>query len=245
MWGINFEAHTRSDMLLVLGGVLLAEVIIHKVPGLSVPFRRLYTFLHEAGHAVAIVLTGGSVKGFRVHRNPTDGQAGVTNPLDLEWNPVVVLPAGYVGPALFSAGLVLLSSLPYLAPYTVGALGVLFIVVTISFSYWRSCFTMLLGLSVGILFIGVAWQPNLLFAVFLLNLVAVEIGLQSMLEYLELAGLVQEQESEEQDDASKMASLFKHWPLRKPMFWVNVWKLISVVSVLAAIWFTWFRRIPD
>ncbi len=242
MWTANFEAHTRSEMLLVLGGVLVVMAIIHIVPGLSTPFRKLHTFLHEAGHAVALVLTGDGVRGFKVNRTPTNGQAGVTHPLNDEFNRAVALPAGYVGTALFSAGLILLSGLPYLAPYTVGALGALFILVTISFSYWRSCFTVLLGLAVGALFIGVAWQPHLIFAVFLLNLVAVEIGLLSLLEYLELAAVVQNPEST--DDATKMAALFKRWPFRKPMFWVNVWKLISVVSVLAAVWFTWLRGVP-
>ncbi len=243
MWTINFEAHTRSEMLLVLGGVLVVVTIIHTVPGLSTPFRKLYTFLHEAGHVAAYVLTGGRVIGFQVNHSPTDGQAGVTEGAGLKFDQYFVLPAGYVGTAMFSAGLILLSSLPYLAHYTVGALGVLFIFVTISFSYWRSCFTVLFGLAVGALFIGVAWQPHLIFAVFLLNLVAVEISLQSLFVYLELAEVVRDP-TRDGDDATQMAALFKYWPFRKPMFWVNVWKLISVVSVLAAVWFTWLRGIP-
>lgn len=243
MWAANFEAHTRSEMLLVLGGVLIVVVVIHTIPGFSAPFRKLYTFIHEAGHVVALVLTGSSIRGFRVHLNSTNGQAGVTEGAGLEFNQLLISPAGYVGTAMFSAGLILLSSLPYLAPYTVGALGVLFIFVTVSFGYWRSCFTMLLGLSVGVLFIGVAWQPHLIFSIFLLNLVAVEISLQSLLVYSELAAVVRDP-TRNGDDATKMAALFKRWPFRKPMFWVNVWKLISVACVFAAVWFTWIRTPP-
>ena len=63
------------------------------------PIRLFVTFVHESGHAVAALATGGSVEGMAVH---PDG-SGVTytrGSLLWQW---VVLSGGYVGAAAFGA----------------------------------------------------------------------------------------------------------------------------------------------
>ena len=61
------------------------------------PFRLLVTFVHEAGHGLAAIVSGGRFIEFTVY--PTG--AGVA--LTAGGNPWLVLPAGYLGAALFGA----------------------------------------------------------------------------------------------------------------------------------------------
>ena len=69
------------------------------------PLRLFVTFVHEAGHALAALLTGGQVREFVVHAN------GSGHAVTAGGNAALVLPAGYLGAALFGSLLFLLGNL--------------------------------------------------------------------------------------------------------------------------------------
>lgn len=69
---------------------------------LTYPFRILVTFLHEGGHALAALATGGQVEGIRVFANGS-GDTLTRGGLFL-----AIVSAGYLGATLYGAGIIAL-----------------------------------------------------------------------------------------------------------------------------------------
>lgn len=93
-------ANTNQPITLVLITACALTVLLWFVPyaGLiTYPIRLLGTFLHEGGHALATVLTGGMVSGIGIE---PDG-SGVT--LSRGGLRLLILPAGYLGAASYGA----------------------------------------------------------------------------------------------------------------------------------------------
>lgn len=89
----------RQALLLAVGAALLSLVLwyIPLARVLLYPVRLLVTLVHEGGHALATVLTGGGVEQIQLY---SDG-SGVT--LSRGGWPPVILTAGYVGAAAAGA----------------------------------------------------------------------------------------------------------------------------------------------
>ncbi len=104
--GTNSAArHRQRDLALALAAFMVA-LIFWQVEGLywlMLPFRLFVTMIHELGHGLAAELTGGEFLGFAVTRRG----AGVA--YTRGGMPVVVIQAGYLGTALFGAGLLVLT----------------------------------------------------------------------------------------------------------------------------------------
>jgi hypothetical protein len=237
---INFTNQTRWGSLIVFEIVVFIVFLLNIFPGLTTPFSQLSTLIHELGHAIATKMTGGEAKGIWVFFKPK-GLYGVTK---FEGgNPYLIFPAGYLAPTIFSAGLILLSTLPYCASFTLAIVGLILMVSTLQFG--KSCFTSLLGLGFGALFIWVALKADLFWSIFLLFLVAIQAAFSALADLKELGDVVrQDSPGEIEDDATQMASLFRRWPLlHSPMFWVRLWTLFSFLILIFSIWLTWLRDI--
>jgi len=82
------------------------SVVLWMVPGLNLaayPVRMFVTILHETGHALAGVSTGGTVLGIAVDsvgNGVTTSSGGIIG---------LILPAGYIGAVLFGAAFLLLA----------------------------------------------------------------------------------------------------------------------------------------
>ncbi len=90
---------------LLLGACVVVAVLLWWSPFL-LPFRLFVTMIHELGHALAAVLTGGQVLGISIR---LDG-SGVT--LVQGGSLFLTASAGYVGSSAFGAGLLLLARAP-------------------------------------------------------------------------------------------------------------------------------------
>ena len=91
------------------------------------PLKIFVVFLHETGHALATVFTGGGVVSMVI----TPWESGYVEYVG--GLPVVIASAGYVGSALFGGVLLLLAGRPRLATTTFTGLAVLFSLVTLWF----------------------------------------------------------------------------------------------------------------
>jgi hypothetical protein len=102
----NVAARRRQrDLALALAAFMVA-LICWQVEGLywlMLPFRLFVTMIHELGHGLAAELTGGDFLRFEVTR----GGAGLA--YTRGGMPFVVIQAGYLGAALFGAGLLVLA----------------------------------------------------------------------------------------------------------------------------------------
>lgn len=94
---------SAEDRRLALAvGAAAVVVVLWNVPLLGIalfPLRLLTTFAHEAGHGLTAILTGGHFLRFEISG---DGSGQALTAGGWRW---LILPAGYVGSALFGVGL--------------------------------------------------------------------------------------------------------------------------------------------
>lgn len=239
---INFTNEARLSSLVIFDLAVVTVLLLNILPGVGIPFRRLSTLIHELGHAVSTDLTDGEAKGIKVFANPKSGSYGLSSRKG--GSPYFVNPAGYLGLTLFSAGLILLSNIPFCAAFTLVTVGLILSFSTLHFG--EDAFTKFLGFAFGALFIWVALRAEIFWSMFLLFLVAIQAGFTALASLKELGRIVQaDSQGKSTDDATQMAAQFKRWPiLRSPMFWVKLWMLFSMLILAFSVWFTWFRHLP-
>ena len=89
---------SQTDRALVAS--LVASLVLHFIPGVhwvTYPLRLLVTFIHEGSHALATILTGGSVHAINI--DPSG--SGITLSAG-GFNPIIA-SAGYLGATLYGA----------------------------------------------------------------------------------------------------------------------------------------------
>ncbi len=97
----------RRQTLLISAIAFVAAFLLwnqREMELLLYPLRLFVTFVHEAGHALAALISGGQVQGFTVAAN------GSGYAVTAGGNLALILPAGYLGAALFGSLLFLLSN---------------------------------------------------------------------------------------------------------------------------------------
>lgn len=97
---------TAERDLVLAGAAFVIAVVLWQMPGvafITYPLRLFVTLVHELAHGLAALLTGGEFVQFRVMARG----AGVA--LTRGGSPAVIIPAGYLGTALFGAALLLLT----------------------------------------------------------------------------------------------------------------------------------------
>jgi hypothetical protein len=148
----------------------------------------------------------------------------------------LILPAGYLGTALFSAGLILLGGIENIAPYVLGTLGG-FLILFVLFYGRTSTLALLSGLFLGLGFIGVAGWTHEDWSIFCLNFLAISGGLTAISDLRSLTWMTRFR-FPIKNDADDMA----HTVGCPALFWAVLWFLMSVVILGAAILLTWFRN---
>jgi xanthosine utilization system XapX-like protein len=106
-------------------------LVIWQLPGLSIaayPFRLFVTMIHELGHGLAAVLTGGSFLRFEV--SPRGAGLAYTS----GGSRFIIIQAGYLGTALFGAALLLITNRIKRPDYVAIGLGVFIGVLTLLYS---------------------------------------------------------------------------------------------------------------
>lgn len=118
---------------------------------LTWPIQLLVVFVHECGHALAAVLTGGEVRSLEVRSN-LSGESRTVGGI-----PFVILQAGYLASALFGAFLMVAATRPRSARNTLLVLAVLLVGCGFAFSTGVFSPTLLFALLIATLF---AWAAR-------------------------------------------------------------------------------------
>jgi xanthosine utilization system XapX-like protein len=92
------------------------------------PFRLLVTFVHETGHGLAALVTGGNFLGFIVEPN---GAGMTTTTGGAGW---LILPMGYLGAAIFGAVLLAATNRVRKLEWVTTILGTYFVIIAIFFT---------------------------------------------------------------------------------------------------------------
>lgn len=115
------------------------------------PFKLLTIYIHELGHATAGKLTGAKIDGIEVNAN----EGGVCHLRGGKmW---LILPAGYLGSAIFGSALVLLGMLSIRNPFF-AKLGAGLLIVALLVSVWWANNWLTRGLTLGFTaLVGFLW----------------------------------------------------------------------------------------
>jgi hypothetical protein len=123
--------HFRRNALITALAAFAIAFILWNMPQVSFllyPLRLFVTFIHESGHGLAAILTGGSLDSFEVFANGT-GLARTSG-----GNLAIILPAGYLGAALFGSVLLYLTNRVQHTRTITRVLGILLMVMTVLYT---------------------------------------------------------------------------------------------------------------
>lgn len=235
---------SARQTLTLIGLAALMSLLIASVSWLSLlnfPFRLLLTLVHELGHGLAALLTGGQFIRFVISPNG----AGLAYTAG-GWR-FVVIPAGYVGVALFGAILILLGRShrwSRIALIVIGAMmGLLSLrygIPTIfSGDLFNGLLTTVSGVIFGLFFLWVGFKAAPGWIIFLLHLVAIEAGLTAFSDLATVIGLSTQFFNAPANDARSMAQL----TFIPALVWAVLWAVMAVILIGGAIWLTWLG--PD
>lgn len=230
----------KASMFLLCGLALLSLVLMQE-PSLSfllVPLELLDTTLHELGHAIFCIATGGTVHGLTIVSDG-EGHAGLT--MTSGGIPFIFNQTGYLGTTLFGCLMIALGRSQAVARGTLIGLGVLIGVACLVFISQTFFLSGRTGQAAGSVAVGVALAVALMFAgaklsdrgaQILLLFLGVQIGINALTDIVWLSklslGLVGQHSF---TDATNMAQL-TGFPAA---FWSLLWGLLSLVMLFGTV----------
>ncbi|MBR9976735.1 MAG: M50 family metallopeptidase [Bacteroidetes bacterium] len=138
--------------LMILTGLLLLSLFFWHSVALY-PVKLFVVLLHELSHALAALLTGGSIVEIQI-----DSRIGGMALTRGGW-PFVIVSAGYVGSMLFGGIILLLSLRDRMVPVLTIVIGALVLLITLLFV--RNAFGLMFGVAfAAALFAAVRWLPT-------------------------------------------------------------------------------------
>lgn len=237
-----FEHHNTGKKMLMFWGVAVLAVVLSQQPILQIfftPLTQFSTMVHEMGHAVATILTGGTVHSMTIvpdgqgHGGLTNGSGGIA---------FIISQAGYLGTAIFGCFLVYLSQFPKLSKSFLIAIGVIVGLASIFFmgqgifsmNFVQALFSVLWGLAMAAGLIYSGWKLKHNYANFVLLFLAIFTAMDSVRSimnvfYAIIYGV------NVTSDATHMEQMF----FLPAIFWSLLWGFLSVVMLGTTIWFTY------
>lgn len=196
-------------------------MVLSYIPFLSAltyPISLLVTIVHEGGHALATVLTGGHVDSIAI--NP-DG-SGIT--LSRGGWGVIIAPAGYLAAAAF--GVLLLYLLRWRAAGRVALYASAAVVFLLTVLFIRNPFGLVIGLAwTAVLVLAATFLPPAA-AIFLVAFLGVEALLNAFLDLQTLIGLSGLLPTGHND-----AVLMSRYIPLPPILWALIWAAIAIFLV--------------
>ncbi len=191
------------------------------------PVRLFVTFVHEAGHSLAALLTGGEVIGFTVS---PDGSGLATT---RGGNISLILPAGYLGAALFGSLLFFLSNrMPRWTRGLSFLIGIAIIALTLAFAMPDAAgnsTALIIGIGFGVAMMALAWWAPRTVNLLALNTLATLTGLNAVFDLWSLVGKADSASGEILNDAAAFASQVT--PLLSASMVAFIWAAVAVGMV--------------
>ncbi len=204
------------------------------------PLRLFVTFVHESGHALAALASGGSVVSLTV-RPDTSGVTMTMTPVWAQW---LVFSGGYLGAALFGALLLQIGRLSRwqnAGRMTLYALGGFVLLATLLWAHnpLTNLFTLVVGLllSAGLFLLARFTSPG--GANFVAAFLAVQCSLNAFFDLQTLFTLTTRNLGD--NDAVFMA---RAYPFLPPTFWATLWGVLAVVMTFASLRSYWRATTP-
>jgi len=225
----------RQTLLITLLAFVAAYILwnIRELDVIVYPLRLFVTYVHEASHALAALITGGQVQGFTISANGSGlaVTAGGARAL--------ILPAGYLGAALFGSLLFFLTNrIPRWVQGLAIFIGGFIVVFTVLFARpdeTGSLTALMIGLGFGVVMILMGWKAPRIVNQFLLNTLAVMTALNAVLDVWFLVGNQDAARGAVRNDASAFAS--EVTPLLPGSVIAFIWSIAAVLMFGVAVYF--------
>lgn len=194
-------------------------------PLLLYPFTLFSTWVHECGHAVMVVLTGGSVTAITIDPDTS----GLTRSLMPAGRAArgLVASSGYLGASIVGCLLMAATRVERRARgilWTIGAFMLLTLVM-----WMRNLFGALVVLAWAVTLLALARKGSGRAPRFLLSVLAIQVALNAVFNIRALFFV-----HDGPSDAETMARLF----LAPAWFWAGTWMLLSVAMLAWTLWIT-------
>lgn len=228
---MQFEASHRQRNLLIVAVAVVIVFILWNVPqldGLLYPFRLFVTYVHEAGHGLMATLTGGHFLRFEILPGGS-GQA-----ITAGGSRALILPAGYLGAALFGAALFYAVNRFRYARAIAFALGVGLIVLSLAFGRF-SLTALLVGIAFGAVLIGLAYKASREINALVLNVLAILTGLNAVLDVVFLVSNSSAALGSVRNDAAAFSA--EVFPLVPAPVWALIWVVLALLMLGLAVWY--------
>lgn len=197
---VTVNERRRALVIAAVSSVLL--YIMWNTPALGVvmaPLRLFVTYVHEAGHGLGAMLTGGRVIGFLVS---PDGSGLATT---AGGNRAVVISAGYLGAALFGSVLFYLANRFSRFDRAIAiALGVFMVLFTVNFARPDengAITAIVLGWGFGLALIGIGWKAPRIVTLLVLDVLAISTALNAVLDVWFLVNFIDASRGQVSNDA--------------------------------------------
>jgi len=200
-------------------------------------FRLLVTMVHELGHGLAALVTGGDFLRFVIFADGS-GLAYTAG----GWR-LVVIPAGYLGAALFGAVLIMLGRSYRWSRIAMAIIGAAMMLLSLRYGvptiftgqFLGGLLTTVSGVIFGAIFLWVALKASPGWIIFLLHVVAIRAGLTAFSDIITVIGLSAGLVGAPRSDAQSMAELI----FVPAVIWAVMWAIAALVLIGGAIWLTW------
>ena len=203
------------------------------------PIRLFVTYVHEAGHSLAALLTGGQVHGFEV--SPDGSGVARTSGGNIS----LILPAGYLGAALFGSLLFFLTNrVPRWTRGLAFLLGLAIIALTLGYalpSAERGPTALIVGVGFGVGLIALGWQAPRLVNVFVLNTLAILTSLNAVFDLRLLVQNADAQSAVGVNDAAQFSE--KVTPLLPASVVAAIWAAVAFCMLGAAVYFGLVKQV--
>ncbi|RMG86180.1 MAG: M50 family peptidase [Chloroflexi bacterium] len=214
---------------------LVVVFVLWNVPGfdfITYPLRLFVTYVHEAGHSLAAVISGGQVLGFEVFEN--GGGVAYTSG-GARW---LILPAGYLGAALFGAILFYLANRLRYVEFLSACMAVLLLFFPLLLNS-QSLTAMMVGLGFGLLFLLMTIRASRDLNRLVLAVLAAMTGLNAVMDLLFLTRNPEIGAGATINDAAKFAQEVA--PALSPWMVAVGWAAIAVLLLLISFYYSVVR----
>ncbi|HEY9793899.1 MAG TPA: M50 family metallopeptidase [Candidatus Obscuribacterales bacterium] len=226
----TFSSKSRAGVIFLL---VLASFILPHIPVLSLitaPISSFTTTIHEMGHAIACLLTGGQVSGMSIV-NDGEGHGGLTY-CQGGW-PLIYAQAGYITTALVGCAMIWVGQYPRLSKGVLVAIGGAFAVAGSTFMFdtilhgqiMSGLGSMFIALAIGAGIIFVALKLNFYWA----NLLLLFLGVQTALNAVNDDGVLLMQAFGMFGNTWSDASNMQNMTAIPAAFWAVAWTGFAVV----------------
>lgn len=225
--------YRRRALLISLVAIIIVY-FLWNLPELKVilyPINLFVTYIHEAGHSLAAILTGGSVESFVVSANGSGLARTVGG------NTALIMPAGYLGASLFGSLLFFFSN--RFARYTRSIalfLGLFILVFTVLFARpdeTGAPVAIVVGTAFGAILGFIGLKGPTLLNMLLLNVLAVSAALEAVFDLVYLTQNIGASRGMVTNDAAAFATTFGVSPDLIAFTWAGV----AVMMFAFALWY--------